>query len=104
MENSELEVMRAKIKKLEAKVEELQRINNGQVDQHEDQKNDAVDFLLVFMNNNGFKQIAYKILSFLDCKSFFLLKSHLPEAPPQKKCSFFSYATKLIFEEICSQQ
>ena len=74
-ENSELEVMRAKIKKLEAKVEELQRINNGQVDHHEDQKNDVVDFLLVFMNNNGFKQIAYKILSSLDCKSFFLCRS-----------------------------
>ena len=75
VENSELEVMRAKIKKLEAKVEELQRINNGQVDHHEDQKNDVVDFLLVFMNNNGFKQIAYKILSSLDCKSFFLCRS-----------------------------
>ena len=70
VENSELEVMRAKIKKLEAKVEELQRINNGQVDHHEDQKNDVVDFLFVFMNNNGFKRIADKILSFLDCKSF----------------------------------
>ena len=76
VENSELEVMRAKIKKLEAKVEELQRINNGQVDHHEDQKNDVVDFLLEFMNNNGFKQIAYKILFFLeDCKSFFLCRS-----------------------------
>ena len=75
VENSELEVMRAKIKKLEAKVEELQRINNGQVDHHEDQKNDVMDFLLVFMNNNGFKQIAYKILSSLDCKSFFLCRS-----------------------------
>ena len=75
VENSELEVMRAKIKKLEAKVEELQRINNGQVDHHEDQKNDVVDFLLEFMNNNGFKQIAYKILSFLDRKSFFLCRS-----------------------------
>ena len=75
VENSELEVMRAKIKELEAKVEELQRINNGQVDHHEDQKNDVVDFLLVFMNNNGFKQIAYKILSSLDCKSFFLCRS-----------------------------
>ena len=75
VENSELEVMRAKIKKLEAKVEELQRINNGQVDHHEDQKNDVVDFLFVFMNNNGFKRIAYKILSFLDCKSFFQCRS-----------------------------
>mgnify|MGYP001456868965 CR=1 FL=1 len=74
-ENSELEVMRAKIKKLEATLkanaEELQMIKNGQVDHHEDQKNDVVDFLFVFMNNNGFKQIADKLLSFLDCKSFF---------------------------------
>ena len=73
-ENSELEVMRAKIKKLEATLkanaEELQMIKNGQVDHHEDQKNDVVDFLLVFMNNRGFKRIADTILSFLDTKYF----------------------------------
>ena len=75
LENSELEVTRAKIKKLDANVEELQRINHGQVDHCEDQKNDIVDFLLEFMNNNGFRQIAYKILSSLDYKSFFLCRS-----------------------------
>jgi len=74
-ENSELEVMRAKIRKLEktvkAKTEELQMFKNDQVDHHhEAQENEVVDILLVFMNNNGFKRIAYTIFSFLDCNSF----------------------------------
>ena len=74
-ETSELEVMRAKIRKLEATVKakdkELYRIKNDQVDHHhESQENEVVDILLVFMNNTGFKRIADKILYFLDCKSF----------------------------------
>ena len=91
-ENSELEVMRARIRKLEktvkakteellmkdvkekelmSKVKELQMFKNDHVDHHhEAQENEVVDTLLAFMNNNGFKQIAYKIFSFLDCNSF----------------------------------
>ena len=67
-ENSELEVLRAKIRILEATViakteellakdEELQMFKND-------------DILSVVMNNTGFKQIADKILSLLDRKSF----------------------------------
>ena len=67
-ENSELEVMRAKVRKLEATVKELQVIKEDQVDHHE--AHDVVDILLVFMNNIGFKRIADKIMSFLDCESF----------------------------------
>ena len=33
--------------------------------------NDVVDFLSVFMNNHGLKRITDKILSYLDCGSFF---------------------------------
>ena len=73
-ENSELEVMRAKIKKLEATLkanaEELQMIKNGQVDHHEELGNGVIDFLSEFMSNHGFKRIADKILSALDCGSF----------------------------------
>jgi len=83
LEHSKLDIMRAKIRKLEATVKanseellmfkhkELQMFKNDQVDHHETQENDVVDFLSVFMNNHGFKRIADKILSFLDCKSFF---------------------------------
>ena len=67
-ENSELEVMRAKVRKLEATVKELQVIKEDQVDHHE--VHEVVDILLVFMNNIGFKRIADKIMSFLDCESF----------------------------------
>ena len=67
-EDSELEVLRVKIRILEATViakteellakdEELQMFKND-------------DILSVVMNNTGFKQIADKILSLLDCKSF----------------------------------
>ena len=84
---SELEVMRVKIRKLEAivaktktenlnlmsQVEELQKFKNDQVG-HQAHENEAVDILFVFMNNNGFKRIAYKILSFLDCDSFVLCR------------------------------
>ena len=87
-EASELEVLRAKIRKLEttvkakteellvkdeelmSKTKELQMIKNDEVDHHESQENEVVDILLVFMNNTGFKRIADKILYFLDCKSF----------------------------------
>merc|ERR1712004_460904 len=80
-ETSELEFMRAKIRKLEATVKamsekllakdkELQVFKNDQVDQNEAQENEVVDIMLVFMNNTGFKRIADKILSFLDSKSF----------------------------------
>ena len=70
---SELEVMRDKIRKLEATVKakekelmsELQIFKNDQVDHETDES-----VLLVFMNNNGFKGIAFKIFSFLDCGSF----------------------------------
>merc|ERR1711862_1030359 len=78
------EVMRAKIRKLEATVkanaemllmkdqelmkrdEELQMFKNDQVRHQEAQANEIVDILLVFMDNNGLKGIAYKIFSFLD--------------------------------------
>ena len=43
---------------------------NDQVDHHEAQENDVIDFLSVFMSNHGFKRIADKILSILDYKSF----------------------------------
>ena len=90
LENSELEVMRAKIRKLEQKNfeleatvktneellmfkdEELQMIKNDQVDldHHEAQVNDVIDFLSALMNNPGFKRIADNLLSLLDSKSF----------------------------------
>ena len=85
-ENSELEVMGAQFKNLEVTVkanaeellmkeEELQIFKKIQVDLDHDeaqeaQENEVVDILLVFMNNNGFKRIADKIFSFLDCNSF----------------------------------
>jgi len=72
-----------KIRKLEATVkaneellmykdEELQMFKKDEVDvdYHGSQENDVVDFLLVFMNNRGFKRIADTILSFLDTKYF----------------------------------
>ena len=78
-ETSELEVMRAKIRKLEktvkAKTEELlmkdvkEKELMSKVKELQMFKND--DILSVLMNNTGFKQIADKILSLLDCKSFF---------------------------------
>ena len=88
LENSELEVMRAKIRKLEqknfeleaivkanaellnCKDAELQMIKNNQVDHYEHKENDVVDFLSAFMKNPGFKRIADNLLSFLDSKSF----------------------------------
>ena len=87
-ENSELEAMSAKIRKLEAalktkteellakekelmsKDEELQMFKKDQTDHDDAQENEIVDIFLVFMNNNGLKRIADKILSFLDSKSF----------------------------------
>ena len=70
-ENSELEVMREKIRKLEAKLAMKEKeLMSYQVDHLEAKENEVVDIILVFMNNNGFKGIADKILSFLDCKSF----------------------------------
>ena len=80
---SELEVLRAKNRKLEAivaktktenlnlmsQVEELQKFKNDQVG-HQAHENEAVDILFVFMKNYGLKGIAYKIFSFLDCDSF----------------------------------
>ena len=93
-ETSALEVMRAKIRKLEAivkakrdellmkdeellakdkelmsKDEELQTFKKDQVDNNEAQENVVVN-ILMFMNNTGFKGIADKIMSFLDSKSF----------------------------------
>jgi len=70
-ENSELEVMREKIRKLEAKLAMKEKeLMSYQIDHLEAKENEVVDIILVFMNNNGFKGIADKILSFLDCKSF----------------------------------
>ena len=89
LDPSEVEVMRDKIRKLEAtlditvkakdekekelmsKIEELQRFKNDQVGHETDKTdetkaNEVVDILLVFMDNNGLKGIAYKIFSFLD--------------------------------------
>ena len=82
---SELEVMKHKIRELEAtvkakdakekelmsKIEEFQMFKNNQVgletdETDETQGNEVVDILLVFMDNNGLKGIAYKIFSFLD--------------------------------------
>ena len=93
-ETSALEVMRAKIRKLEAIVKakrdellmkdeellakdkelmskdvELQTFKKDQVDNNEAQENVVVN-ILMFMNNTGFKGIADKIMSFLDSKSF----------------------------------
>ena len=81
LENSELEVLRTKIRKLEqenfelkatvsANPEELQIISNDQVGHHETQETDVIDFLSAFMNNPGFKPIADNLLSLLDHKSF----------------------------------
>ena len=70
-ENSELEVMREKIRKLEADLAMKEKeLMSYQIDHLEAKENEVVDIILVFMNNNGFKGIADKILSFLDCKSF----------------------------------
>ena len=83
LDPSEVEVMRDKIRKLEAtlditvkelmsKIEELHLFKNDQVDHENDesQVNEVLDILFVFMENNGFKGIAFKIFSFLDCGSF----------------------------------
>ena len=90
LDPSEVEVMRDKIRKLEAtlditvkakdekekelmaKIEELQLFKNDQVDHENDesQVNEVLDILFVFMDNNGLKGIAFKIFSFLDCNSF----------------------------------
>ena len=83
LQTSMLEVLRAKIKKLELKnlkleakvnmkatAEELQMISDDQVDHHETQETDVIDFLSAFMSNPGFKQIADNLLTSLDCKSF----------------------------------
>ena len=88
--SSELEVMKDKIRELEAtvkakdakekelmsKIEEFQMFKNNQVgletdETDETQGNEVVDILLVFMDNNGLKGIAYKIFSFLDGDSLF---------------------------------
>ena len=47
-------------------------IKKGEVDldHHEVQENDVIDFLSAFMNNHGFKRMADTVLSFLDSKSF----------------------------------
>ena len=90
LDPSEVDVMRDKIRKLEAtlettvkakdekekelmsKIEELQMFKYDQVDYETDetQANEVLDILFVFMENNGFKGIAFKIFSFLDCGSF----------------------------------
>ena len=70
-ENSELEVMREKIRKLEAKLAMKEKeLMSYQIDHLKAKENEVGDIILFFMNNNGFKRIADKILSFLDCKSF----------------------------------
>ena len=70
-ENSELEVMREIIRKLEANLAMKEKeLMSYQIDHLEAKENEVFDIILVFMNNNGFKGIADKILSFLDCKSF----------------------------------
>ena len=77
-ESSETEALKAKIRKLEetliqkenelmSKDQELQLIKNDQAD-HEG--HEVMDIVLVFMNNQGLKHIANKILSFLDRLSF----------------------------------
>ena len=60
-----------KEKELMSKIEELQMFKNDQVGHETDKTdetkaNEVVDILLVFMDNNGLKGIAYKIFSFLD--------------------------------------
>ena len=90
LKNSELEGLIVKIRKIEQrnleleatvkaneellmyKDKELQMFKKDEVDveYHGSQENDVVDFLLVFMNNRGFKRIADTILSFLDTKYF----------------------------------
>ena len=77
-ESSETEALRAKIRKLEetliqkekelmSKDQELQLIKNDQADYEEGYE--VID-MLVFMNNQGLKHIADKMLSFLDRLSF----------------------------------
>ena len=73
-ENTELEVLRSKVRKLEAKLqlqEKSQLVKNEPGDQDDqDHQVDVIDFLSEFMNNHGLKRVADKILSFLDCHSF----------------------------------
>jgi len=83
LETSMLEVLRAKIKKLELKnlkleakvnmkanAEEFQVISDDQVDHQETQETDVIDFLSTFMSNPGFNRIADNLLSALEFKSF----------------------------------
>ena len=76
--SSETEALRAKIRELEetliqrekelmSKDQELQLIKNDQADHEEG--HEVID-MLVFMNNQGLKHIADKILSYLDRLSF----------------------------------
>ena len=80
LDPSEVEVMRDKIRKLEAtlditvkakdekekelmaKIEELQLFKNDQVDHENDesQVNEVLDILFVFMDNDGLNGIAFK--------------------------------------------
>ena len=69
-ESSEHSENPEKSQELMSKDEELQMFKKDKVDHLEAQENEVFDILLLFMNNNGFKRIADKILSFLDCKSF----------------------------------
>ena len=71
-ENTELEVLRSKVRKLEAKLqrqEKSQLVKNETSDQDNHQV-DVIDFMSEFMNNHGLKCIADKIFSFLDCHTF----------------------------------
>jgi len=70
-ESSEHSENPEKNQELMSKDEELQMFKKDQVDyHHEPEENEVFDILLVFMNNNGFKRIADRILSSLDWKSF----------------------------------
>ena len=54
-ENSELEVMREKIRKLEADLAMKEKeLMSYQIDHLGAKENEVVDIILVFMNNNGF--------------------------------------------------
>ena len=79
-EDAELEAVRTKIRQLEGTLQslkdrELQLLKNDLVDNKDQEAQveghkEVIDFLSVFVNNQGFKRIADKIFTFLDCCSF----------------------------------
>ena len=79
-DDAELDAVRAKIRELEGTLQslkdrELQLLKNDLVDNRDQEaqvegQQEVIDFLSVFINNQGFKRIADKIFTFLDCNSF----------------------------------